>query len=322
MLFIIQPLALYFALFCFTFSVFIFLLGGALRNEKLKTRLSYSILCLLFIPDFLPHFKDQPILFLGAAFYVIRQMMTVTEGIKKRKTVFDFLASLLLATFFFASLPSGPVYNGFDAWEQFKERKAASFKEGLYRITEGFAYLFAISGFVHVAMDYLNGLSLYSDNNFALMTYTLSSILLNAILSFGFLFSTFYGYSRMAEGSALLMGFSVPENFNKPHLSRDLADFWQRWHRSMAKFVVQYIYFPLLVSYKNARLAIIAAFLFMGIWHDFTLGFILWGLGHGIALSYAVPWLNKNCSSTVLVRIISLSYVLFLSSIAHGNFIL
>ena len=115
----------------------------------------------------------------------------------------------------------------------------------------------------------------------------------------------------------MLMGFTVPQNFDRPWLATDLANFWKRWHISMANFVMQYIYLPLLVSYNNARLALVCAFLFMGIWHKLSAEFMLWGLGHGVGLSYLLPWLQNRSVSPRVIRWLSLGYVVFLSSIAH-----
>jgi D-alanyl-lipoteichoic acid acyltransferase DltB (MBOAT superfamily) len=122
----------------------------------------------------------------------------------------------------------------------------------------------------------------------------------------------------MAEGSALLLGFEVPRNFNKPHLARDLGDFWKRWHRSMADFVMQYIYLPLLVTTARAKLALIAAFVFMGLWHNFSPAFLIWGLGHGVGLAFLLPWAQRSGVRPVMLRIASLTYVIVLSGIAHG----
>ena len=133
----------------------------------------------------------------------------------------------------------------------------------------------------------------------------------------GFLFATFYGYSRMAEGTALILGFTVPQNFNKPHLASDLGDYWKRWHRSMADFVMQYIYLPIMVKTSHAKLALVSAFVFMGLWHDLSINFLVWGLGHGLALAVVLPWAKKQEVQPVIIRLFSLAYVVSLSSVAH-----
>ena len=201
---------------------------------------------------------------------------------------------------------------------ELRKRATPQYGEGLYRIFEGFVFLFAISGFMSMGVEHIRTLEnlFWSQGNS--LTYGGLHFMLLPLVSFGFLFGTFYGYSRMAEGAALVLGFSVPQNFNKPHLARDLGDYWKRWHRSMADFVMQYIYLPIIVTSANAKIALISAFVFMGVWHDLSPNFLIWGLGHGVGLAYGLPWAKKAGVSALAIRVLSLAYVVFLSAIAHG----
>jgi D-alanyl-lipoteichoic acid acyltransferase DltB (MBOAT superfamily) len=317
LLFVVHPLALAFALLCFVASMLLFLLGCATRSTRLKARLPYVLLLLLFMPDIASLATRAPILWLGSAFFIVRQMMTVAQGIKSRLGLGQFLPALLIATFFFAALPSGPVFSGLRAWDRLKQNAAPAYAAGCYRLFEGFVYLFALAGIASLVTGYF-GRAIAQDTALAAASFVAIELFAQPLAAFAFLFATFYGYSRMAEGSALLLGFEVPQNFNKPHLARDLGDFWKRWHRSMADFVMQYIYLPLLVTTSRAKLALLAAFVFMGLWHNFSPAFLIWGLGHGIGLAYILPWAQRNEIAPGLVRIASLAYVLALSSVAHG----
>ena len=314
LLFAVHPLALLFALACFAICGTLYLVGRN-RQSRIRARLPYSILLLLFVPDLTGVVAADPILWLGSAFFIIRQMMTVTAALKERRRASEFLPGLLLATFFFATLPSGPVFNGLRVWEQLKASRGPRYSEGLVRLFEGFAHLFAFAGIASVAMEHVGTAVAEGGNPVALWSLRL---LVEPLLGFGFLFATFYGYSRMAEGTALLFGCEVPRNFDKPHLARDLADFWKRWHRSMADFVMQYIYLPLLVSTSRAKFAMIAAFGFMGLWHEFSFGFLVWGLGHGIGLGIVLPWVRRREVPASVLRVLSLAYVIALSAVAHG----
>lgn len=318
LLFIAHPLALLFAIACFACSVGIFLLGCALPSPRLKTRIPYAILLLLFVPDVLRLVTEAPILWLGSAFFIIRQMMTVAQGIKNAVAITEFIPALLLSTFFFAALPSGPVFSGLRCWDALRQDAPPDYSEGCYRLFEGFVYLFAVAGIVTVVIDALRTAEteLLVPGGFAAIL--LLKLVAMPIAAFGFLFATFYGYSRMAEGSALLFGFEVPQNFNKPHLASDLGDFWKRWHRSMADFVMQYIYLPLLVTSARTRLALIAAFVFMGLWHKLSLSFLAWGFGHGVGLAFLLPWARRRKFGPTTLRVASLAYVIALSAIAHG----
>jgi membrane protein involved in D-alanine export len=101
------------------------------------------------------------------------------------------------------------------------------------------------------------------------------------------LYFEFSGYSDMAVGSSKLMGISTPENFNKPLLSRNIVEFWQRWHITLMRVITNYVYVPLarhLSSKKSIPsrltmvLGITGAFLVSGFWHGATTNFIVWGL--------------------------------------------
>lgn len=318
LLFITNPLALAFGLACFAFSTGIFLLGHAVDQPRFKARIPYVILLLLFVPDLARLGSEAPILWLGSAFFIIRQMMTVAQGIKEGVALNDFVPGLVMSTFFFGALPSGPVFNGNRSWDLLKQDSAPAYGEGCYRLFEGFVYVFAVAGFVAVIIRVIEAIEAMAVGPHSWAGLLPLRLVAEPVAGFGFLFATFYGYSRMAEGSALLFGFDVPRNFNKPHLARDLGDFWKRWHRSMADFVMQYVYLPLLVTTTRSKLALIAAFLFMGLWHELSLAFLVWGIGHGIGLAYLLPWAQTRNFRPSALRAGSLIYVVLLSSIAHG----
>lgn len=315
LLFAVHPAALLLAVVSFSVSAGIYGVGRGRANRRVNARLPYLVLGLLFVPDIVGVVTTDPILMLGSAFFVIRQMMTVTAALKEDRGAADFVPGLVLATFFFAALPAGPVFNGLRIWDVLKTRRHPEYAEGLYRLFEGFVYLFAFAGVTSIAIEYSGAFAHVWANS---PVRWILRILIDPLLGFAFVFTTFYGYSRMAEGTALLFGYEVPQNFDKPHLASDLADFWKRWHRSMADFVMQHVYLPLLVSTSRAKLAMISAFVFMGLWHEFTLGYLVWGFGHGFALGIVLPWARRRNVPAPIVRAGSLLWVVTLSAVAHG----
>ena len=98
----------------------------------------------------------------------------------------------------------------------------------------------------------------------------------------------FSGYTDIAMGLCLLLGLTVPDNFNRPYQSLNLADFWRRWHITFSNWLRDYVYFslPNAARWKGAGyLYPIIVFLLGGLWHGIGWPFVLWGLLHGIGLT-------------------------------------
>lgn len=108
------------------------------------------------------------------------------------------------------------------------------------------------------------------------------------------LFFDFAGYSAMAIGIGLMLGFHFPENFNRPYLARSIQDFWRRWHLSLSSWIRDYLYIPMggnrngeWITYRNLFLTMAIA----GLWHGGdSWNFLLWGGLHGLALCAARAW--------------------------------
>lgn len=315
LMFVVSERALLLAVASLAVSVTVYLVGRHTGSDRLRARLPYAILLLLLVPDVLQIARDVPVLFLGSAFFVVRQMMTVAQALKAEVGLATFAPALVLATFFVAAVPSGPVFNGLTTWDALGEGRPADNAGGLPRLFEGFVFLFAIAGFAGWAVGVGE---VVRAQDVGVVGHGIVTILLLPVAAFAVLFATFYGYSRMAEGTALLFGFTVPQNFDRPHLATDLGDYWKRWHRSMAEFVMQYLYLPLLVTTRRTKVALVTAFVFMGLWHDLSPQFLVWGVGHGLGLGVVLPWARRRGVSPTTIRTGSLLWVLTLSSVAHG----
>lgn len=104
------------------------------------------------------------------------------------------------------------------------------------------------------------------------------------------IFFEFGGYTDMARGTGRMFGISLTENFNSPYLATSIADFWRRWHISFSRWILDYIFKPLQMGWRNwgqagTAMALLITFLISGIWHGATWGFLIWGLLHGIYLA-------------------------------------
>jgi D-alanyl-lipoteichoic acid acyltransferase DltB (MBOAT superfamily) len=101
------------------------------------------------------------------------------------------------------------------------------------------------------------------------------------------IYCDFSGYTDMAIGLALLMGFVFPQNFRSPYRATGFRDFWRRWHMTLSRFLRDFLYIPLggnrggrLLTYRNLLLTMILG----GLWHGAAWTFVLWGAFHGAGL--------------------------------------
>jgi D-alanyl-lipoteichoic acid acyltransferase DltB (MBOAT superfamily) len=110
------------------------------------------------------------------------------------------------------------------------------------------------------------------------------------------IYCDFSGYTDMAIGLALLLGYQLPQNFNRPYMALSLRDFWRRWHMTLSRWLRDYLYIPLggnrhgrSKAYRNLMLTMLLG----GLWHGAAWTFVLWGGIHGAALS-AERWARER----------------------------
>jgi alginate O-acetyltransferase complex protein AlgI len=105
----------------------------------------------------------------------------------------------------------------------------------------------------------------------------------------------FSGYSDMAIGLARMFGFTFPENFNYPYVSRSITEFWKRWHITLSTWLRDYLFFPLGVRGGRSRLYrnVLIVFTLCGLWHGASWHFVVWGIFQGLLLVLERLWLLK-----------------------------
>jgi alginate O-acetyltransferase complex protein AlgI len=116
-----------------------------------------------------------------------------------------------------------------------------------------------------------------------------SSVAWIGILAYTFqIYFDFSGYSDMAIGLGKMIGFSFPENFNNPYVSRSISEFWRRWHITLGRWMMDYLYIPLggnrVKSKSRLYFNLWFVFLVSGLWHGAAWTFIAWGAFHGLFL--------------------------------------
>jgi alginate O-acetyltransferase complex protein AlgI len=114
-----------------------------------------------------------------------------------------------------------------------------------------------------------------------------------------YMYANFSGYCDIAIATSGLFGLALPENFDRPYLSRNMIDFWTRWHRTLGLWIRDYLFIPLYRMVAEwqpqsaARLAFMCyfvAFVFAGVWHGTTSNFLVFGILHGLGASAAKLW--------------------------------
>lgn len=184
---------------------------------------------------------------------------------------------------FFPQLVAGPIVRAVDFLPQIREKLQLS-SEGLSR-----AFFLIMGGLFKkvVISDYIsvNFVDRVFDDP---SLYTGTEALLAA---YGYaiqIYCDFSGYSDMAIGLALLMGFRLPDNFNAPYMSTSITDFWRRWHMSLSSWLRDYLYISMggnrkgnLRTYFNLMMTMLLG----GLWHGASWRFIFWGAMHGGALA-------------------------------------
>lgn len=226
-------------------------------------------------------------------FQCISYVIDVARGdAPPASNIWDFLAYSSL----FPQLIAGPVLRYKDLAAQFEARQhsLALFLSGVRRFALGLGMKILIADSVAPLVD----------RHFALATPTGAEAWLGAAAYSVQLFFDFAGYSAMAIGLGLMIGFRFMENFNAPYVARSVTEFWQRWHISLSTWLRDYLYIPLggnrrgaLRTYRNLLLTMVLG----GLWHGANWTFVIWGMWHGGWMALE-RWLGSKGRRTVWPR--------------------
>lgn len=222
----------------------------------------------------------QVILPIGISFYIFQAISFLIDVHRKDaphpKSFWDFAAFISL----FPQLIAGPILRYKDVAEQFQSRAHTvdKFTEGAYRFMLGFAQKVLIA----------DSVAPLADKAFALSNPTFMESWLGAFAYTIQLYYDFMGYSSMAIGLGLMMGFRFIENFNHPYISRSITEFWRRWHISLSTWLKDYLYIPLGGNRQGKVRTYLNLFITMllgGAWHGANWTFVFWGAWHGVLLA-------------------------------------
>ena len=233
------------------------------------------------------------ILPVGISFYTFQSISYIVDVYKGRVSPTETWIEYLFFLSYFPALVAGPIVRADYFLPQIQNRDHASRQEmaaGLWLIILGLVKKAVVA-------DYI---AQYNDLIFASPTgYSGLESLMGVVGYVVQIYCDFSGYSDMAIGISAIMGFRLPRNFDFPYKSRNLTDFWRRWHISLSTWLRDYVYIPLGGNRRGTLRTYVNNFLTMlvgGLWHGAAWKFVIWGGMHGVGLivhKALRPWLVK-----------------------------
>jgi D-alanyl-lipoteichoic acid acyltransferase DltB (MBOAT superfamily) len=287
---------------------FDYLFSGLIENSTNKRAgRIYLFLGILFSLSFLLYFKYKNfflesvsditgnaielgdlILPIGISFYTFQSISYLVDVYHRKIKVPDFHDYLLYMTFF-PHLVAGPIVRARDFLPQLETKpliNMAYFSEGMLLITKGYIKKAVVADHVSQYSDAVfsaPGSFTGFEHIFSTLCYTLQ------------IYCDFSGYTDMAIGIALLLGYRLCLNFDSPYKATDITGFWRKWHISLSSWLRDYIYIPLGGNKKGFSpqlFFLMFTMLLGGFWHGASWKFVFWGAGHGLLLVLHKLWMK------------------------------
>jgi alginate O-acetyltransferase complex protein AlgI len=218
----------------------------------------------------------------GISFYTFMAISYVVDTYRRELVPASFMRFAVFQAFF-PHLIAGPIVRASELLPQLAAPRDPR------KVDNSRAFFLILSGlFLKVVIA--NHLSTHIvDDVFAAPNRHSSLEVLVAVYAYAVqIFADFCGYTNIAIGIALLLGFKFPQNFNSPYAAVSLQDFWRRWHMTLSRWLRDYLYIPLggnrkggLLTYRN----LLATMLLGGLWHGAAWTFVVWGGIHGAGLA-------------------------------------
>ncbi len=219
----------------------------------------------------------------GISFFVFHVISLLVDGYRKKLPDLVGWEEGLLYVAFFPQLVAGPILRASDFMPQLRRGPNASEIEtaaALRLIATGLVKKVLVAG--TLAQCVVDSVFTMPEGSGGLRAWA-------AVYGYGAqIYADFSGYTDMAAGCALLLGYRFPDNFNAPYAATSVRDFWRRWHISLSSWLRDYLYIPLggnrgspTATERNLLLTMVLG----GLWHGASWNFLFWGLLHGLALA-------------------------------------
>ena len=221
---------------------------------------------------------------MGISFYTFQSMSYTIDVYRGVLRPMDSFWRFLLYVSFFPQLVAGPIVRAREFLPQIERRRRIHLRglgEGLYLIVRGYFLKMVVADNLAVVVD--------DHWQSAMDGSAPSALTLATALAFSLqIFADFAGYSSIARGLAILLGFRLPLNFDSPYIAGSFSGFWRRWHITLSTWLRDYLYIPLGGNRRGPRRTYVNLALVMllgGLWHGANTTFVLWGALHGSFLA-------------------------------------
>lgn len=217
----------------------------------------------------------------GISFYTFQSLSYTIDVYRGKLRAEKNFVNVALYIAFFPQLVAGPIVKAGEYLPQLREDRNIS----LSNLQQG-AQCFALGLFKKAVLA--DNISVFVDAVYDCPAAFHGATVLLAVASYSIqIYCDFSGYSDMAVGCARCLGYDLPRNFNLPYISRNVTEFWKRWHISLSTWLMEYLYIPLGGNRKGTARRYINLMLTMligGLWHGAAWTFVAWGGLHGLAL--------------------------------------
>lgn len=340
-----------------------------IADKKFEERKKYLVICLfinisiLFFFKYFNFFNDnfrniffyfdinypipdilKIILPVGISFYTFETISYVLDVYYDRRKPEKNFGTYALYISFFPKLLAGPIEKSTGLLVQLNTETRFDYNkiiDGLRRMLWGFFKKIVIA----------DRLSLLIDPVYAHPTNYSGGFVLMTCYMFAFqIYCDFSGYTDIAIGASKVLGYDIVENFNYPYISKNVGEFWRRWHLSLSNWLKDYLFTPIVFKRKDwGNFALVYAtfitFVLCGLWHGAKWTFVIFGLLQGIVISYELvtknirkywssslpKWIYNGISWFLTFNFVVLSFIFFradnianaiaiLNRISHANF--
>lgn len=250
------------------------------------------------------------ILPVGISFYTFQTLSYTIDVYKRRLVPTNDFTTFAAYVSFFPQLVAGPIERATNLLPQFSVKRSFTYNnaaDGMRQILWGLFKKIVVA----------DNCAQIANHVFDSSTSQNGIVLIIGAMAFGFqIYGDFSGYSDIAIGVSKLFGIDIMRNFNVPYFSRDIAEFWRRWHISLTTWFRDYVYIPLggsRVSKIKVLRNTLIIFLISGFWHGANWTFVAWGLYHALLFiphiifnrksKYPIAAINKLPSFYELIQI-------------------